>query len=200
MNIWNLTKKDLAIFFRDRGSLIWLFLLPLVFILIFAGLAGMTSDTSGEGQAEDTRPPLVLVNLDQGGESAEQLVQRLSAPDAFRLIQLDEAEAQNRVSKYAINRYLLIPASFSADLSERKQVALTLITHPNSNTDFDQTVLRMVNGVARDLSLELQILDGIQVMGQIHAKSHCLTLNRWFQPSKKARQAGWILANPSCLG
>ncbi len=39
MNIWNFIKKDWAIFFRDRGAMLWLFILPLVFIAIFAGLA-----------------------------------------------------------------------------------------------------------------------------------------------------------------
>lgn len=168
-NIWNLTKKDLAVFFRDRGGLIWLFVLPVVFILILAGLASMTSGGSSEGQAKDNRYPMAIVNLDTNGEHAKMLVQQLSAPDAFRLQQMTLEEANAQLNKYSIRRYLLIPASFSADLAARKPVTLTLIIHPNSDPSSDQTVMTMVNGIARNVSLELQIIDGIQTMGQMQA-------------------------------
>ncbi len=168
-NIWNLTKKDLAVFFHDRGALIWLFVLPLVFIVILAGLSSMTSSGTSEAEAMDNRAPLAIVNLDTGGEQAQILVKELSAPDAFRLLTMSLEQANGQLNKYSIRRFLLIPASFSADLAARKPVTLTLITHPDSDPSSDQTVMTMINGIARNVSLELQIIDGIQTMGQMQA-------------------------------
>ena len=37
MNTLNIAIKDLRIFFKDRGVVIQLFLLPLLFIVIFSG-------------------------------------------------------------------------------------------------------------------------------------------------------------------
>lgn len=169
MNIWNFIKKDLAVFFRDRGALIWLFVLPLVFIGIFAGLASLTSGAATESEAKDNRAPLAIVNQDSSGEQAILLVEKLSAPDAFQLLPLSIDEADARLKRYSIRRYLLIPTNFSAELAAGTPVALTLITHPDSDTNTDQIVMTMVNGIARDLSLELQIIDGIRAMGKMQA-------------------------------
>lgn len=169
MKIWSFIKKDLAVFFRDRGALVWLFILPLVFILIFAGLASLTSGGSSQGEVKDTRVPLAIVNLDETGDLAQTLVQGLSPPDAFRLLPLKLAEADSQLNRFSIRRYLLIPADFSADLAAGKPVALSLITHPNSDPSTDQTVMTMINGIARNLSLELQIIDGIETMGRMQA-------------------------------
>jgi ABC-2 type transport system permease protein len=168
-NIWNMTKKDLAVFFRDRGALIWLFVLPLVFIVILAGLSSLTSGGGGEAAARDNRVPMAIVNLDANGEQAKMLVKQLSAPDAFRLQPMTQSEADSKLNKYSIQRYLLIPETFSADLAAGKPVTLNLITHPNSDPSTDQNVMTMINGVARNVSLELQIINGIQTMGQMQA-------------------------------
>lgn len=187
MNLLNLTKKDLAVFFRDRGTLIWMFALPLVFVLIFAGLAGMSAGSSAAEEVEDTRPPLVVVNLDSAGQHAQILIDQLSAPDGLRLIPVSLQEAQSQLSKLKINRYLLVPADFSANLSQRKPTSLTLITHPDSNKDQNQTILRMVNGIALDVSLELQILDGIEQMKAMQAANPASQIA--FDPERIAAQA-----------
>lgn len=169
MNIWYFIKKDLAVFFRDRGALIWLFILPAVFISIFAGLSKLTSGGSSESEAKDNRVPLSIVNQDESGEQAKLLVEQLGAPDAFRLLPLTLSEADAQLKRYSIRRYLLIPSTFSADLEAGTPVGLTLITHPDSDQGTDQIAMTMINGIARSLSLELQIIDGIRVMGQMQA-------------------------------
>ena len=47
MKIWNLTKKDLAVILKDRGSFTWLFILPIVFTMIYAILACMAFKDAG---------------------------------------------------------------------------------------------------------------------------------------------------------
>ena len=73
MNVLNIAQKDLRVLYKEPGTLIWLFLLPLVFILIFGGIA---SATTGEEEQELTAIP--VVNLD-GGQMGSAFVESLNA-------------------------------------------------------------------------------------------------------------------------
>lgn len=170
MNIWNLTKKDLVVFLKDRGAWIWIFALPVIFIVIFSGLASMAfNDAEADAAVEDNRPPLVVVNLDEGGESSNLLLRNLDSPEGVRILPLTLDQAIGQINVYKIQRYLVIPETFSNDLKNTKPVSLKLFTHPDANTDINSVILRIVNGAARDVSLELQILDGIDQMRQMQA-------------------------------
>ena len=68
MNILSIALKDLQIFFKDRGSALQLFALPLVFIFVFSGLGNV-----GRDEADVT--PLPVVNLDDG-ETAVTLLEK----------------------------------------------------------------------------------------------------------------------------
>lgn len=169
MNIWHMTKKDLQVFFRDRGALIWMFLLPLVFIVLFAGLgggalSGSTSDTTG-----DNRTPLAVVNLDAGGGMAKRFIEDLDQAGGYRVVLYSQPEAEQMVNTWKLRHYLVIPQNFSGDLSQGKTVNLVLMTHPNASAESNRAALEVITGVANDTSLELQILDGINQMGAMQA-------------------------------
>ena len=168
MNIWNFIKKDWAVFFRDRGAMLWLFILPVIFIVIFSGLARMSLGNAGSEELE-TRSPINVANLDREGELAQDLVKRLDAAEGFRAELLDLEAANQAIERFKINRYLLIPEDFSEKLRQGEHVSLTLITHPNADASATQTLMDIISGVADDLSLELQILDGIRLMGEMQA-------------------------------
>lgn len=170
MNIWNLTKKDLAVILKDRGAWIWIFALPVLFIIIFAGLASMAfNGTESNNTADDNRPPLAVVNLDADGENTRLLLDTLGSPEGVRVVPLSMEEANSQMNVFKLQRYLVIPQNFSSDLQNNTPVTLKLVTHPDANADANQVVLRVVNGAARDISLELQILDGIDQMRQMQA-------------------------------
>ena len=61
MNVLNIAQKDGRILSKEPGTLVYLFLLPLVFILIFGGIAEATA-----GGAEPEAVPLPVVDLDEG--------------------------------------------------------------------------------------------------------------------------------------
>ena len=69
MSIFSIALKDLQIFFKERGALLYLFLLPFLFIMMFAGLGATV--TTGEAALI----PLPIVNNDPGGQLSEQFVQ-----------------------------------------------------------------------------------------------------------------------------
>jgi ABC-2 type transport system permease protein len=173
MNIWNFIKKDWAIFFKDRGAVLWLFILPLIFIIIFSGLARLSMGDAGASSSEekDDRAPIAVVNLDPQGAIARQFVQDLDRQPAFRVQLYEQEAAEESLRKVKIARYLLIPVDFSSRLAQGQAVTLTIVVHPDADASTTQTVMRLVNGVANDISLELQILDGIRQMGEMQANN-----------------------------
>ena len=52
MNALNIALKDLQIFFKDRGSVIQLFLLPLLFIVVFSGALAAMGSGEEEGHPQ----------------------------------------------------------------------------------------------------------------------------------------------------
>lgn len=169
MNIWHITKKDLQVILRDRTSLVWLFVLPIVFLAIFGGLAATAWGDSSEADSEDTRTPLVVINENQGGDLAERFLVDLDRAGGYRVVLSQREDAEDQMRKVSITRYLVLPANFSADLAQGKPVSVQLILHPDANVMGTQNLLQMIQGVAKDTSLELQLYDGIQHMGEMQA-------------------------------
>jgi ABC-2 type transport system permease protein len=187
MNIWNLTKKDLAVSFRDRGTLVWLFVLPVVFTLIFATLANLAFSGSPASDEEDARTPLPIVNLDANGELSQRFIEDLDRAGGFRPEIIDQAAAEQSLKTLKISRYLVIPQNYSADLSQGKPVTILLITHPDSNASNNSSALQVANGVANDTALELQLLDGIRQMGAMQAGNP--DAQQAFNPERTLAQA-----------
>ncbi len=186
MNIWNFIKKDWAIFFRDRGAMLWLFILPVVFIAIFSGLARMSLGSAG-GEEEEARTPINVVNLDSEGELAQDFVTRLDQAKGFRVASLELEAANEAIERFKINRYLLIPEDFSEKLAQGEHINLTLVVHPHANSSSTKTLMDIISGVGDDISLELQILDGIRQMGEMQADNP--DMENTFTSERVARQA-----------
>lgn len=174
MNIWNLTKKDLQVFFRDRGAILYLFVLPLVFILIFAGLGGRAQSPSSAEAKKDERPALAVVNQDAGGQEAAQFLEVLDQVSGYRPKPVDEASAVAQMNKMQLVRYLLIPAGFSAGLAQASPVNLELVFHPSADTSGNEAVIEAVSGAANDMALELQLIDGLRQMSAMQAGNSAL--------------------------
>ncbi len=171
MKIWSMIKKDLAIFFKDRGAWLWLFVLPVTFILIFAGLGSLSLPGTSGGDQQDNRAALPVVNLDQDGMLAGQFMEDLDRASGYRVVKYSQEEADFALAKARMGRYLLIPSDFSKNLSSGIPITLTLVTRPDASVAGSQTILQAVQGVANNTSLELQILDGIRQMGAMQSIS-----------------------------
>lgn len=162
MNILNITFKDLQIFFKDRGSALQLFVLPLVFIFVFSGIGSI-----GDGETE-TAVPLPVVNLDEG-EAAQTLLANIAATGAYQTVLLAQAEADSQLEAGDIDWLLTIPADFSADLAASRPTGLNLISHPDADNAAREAVRLAVDSAAQDLLLKGQILDSLRLMGAMQA-------------------------------
>ena len=163
MKALSLAFKDLQILFGDRGNLFMLFLLPLLFIVVFSGAL------SGIGKGEkDTRIPLAVVDLD-GGKSAKALLQDLDEAGGVRVELFDRARAMERLNLAEIPRVLTIPENMSQDVAARRRTTLHLLVHPNADLEQTDAVRRVVEGVARNMSLEIQLINALEQIREMQA-------------------------------
>jgi ABC-2 type transport system permease protein len=163
MKSLSIALKDLQILFKDRGEVVQLFLLPLLFIVVFSGALGAIG--SGE---EDTRLPLPVVDLD-GGEAAQSLLAGLDAAGGVRTKLYEHSEAQMLLDENDISRMLIIPADFTSGTAEGDTVELILISHPDADIQETEAVRLVIVGVTSELSLERQILASLSQMGDMQA-------------------------------
>jgi len=165
MSAISIAFKDLQIFFKDRGAVIQLFLLPMLFIVVLSGALGEI----GTGD-EDAPILLPVVDLDAGA-AAQTLLDGLDAAGGVSVELYDQEQAQSLLDDGELDRVLTIPASFSSDIADNRQVTLRLVSHSDADTEETEAVRLVVEGVAGDMSLESQILASLQQMGDMQANA-----------------------------
>jgi ABC-2 type transport system permease protein len=171
MNALHIALKDLRILLKDRGAVIQLFLLPLLFIAVFSGaLAAIGSIDTGTRSPATLRISLAAVDLD-GGEAAGALLDGINAAPGVLVRQYEQDRALALLDENRLARVLTIPADSTADLREGRQVTLHLANHPDADAKETEAVRLVIEGVARDMSLQRQILASLQQMGDMQANA-----------------------------
>jgi ABC-2 type transport system permease protein len=156
--------KDIQILLKDRAGLIYLFLLPIVFILVLsAALGGLLYEDA------DSLVVLPVVNLDPGGELSQSLMDALDEAGGVQVELYEQSEAQARLNEFEIERVLTIPADFTADVIAGHPVTLRLVIHPDAGETTTESVLRVVSGVARSMSLRACLIASFEQTGAILA-------------------------------
>ena len=165
MTALSITLKDIQIMLKDRGALIQLFLLPLIFILAYSAVAA--GFDSGQ---EDQRIPLAVVNLDDGPE-AQTLLEELEAAGGVVIEIVEEQTGNQQLQKGEIGRLLTIPENFSEGIAEGDTVTLRLINHLDADSEKTEAVRLVVEGVAHDISIQNQVLASLYQMGDMQANA-----------------------------
>ncbi len=155
--------KDLEIFLRDRGWLVQLFLLPLMFILIFSGV--LSGIKSGE---QDERVSLTVVDLD-GSAASASLIAAIEAAGGVRVVPREAAEAEALVAELQIGQLLTIPAGLEAAIQSGTPATVRLQSHPDARAVDTEAVRVVVEGAVQDLLLEAQIIASLQQVGDMQA-------------------------------
>lgn len=164
MGTLSIVAKDLLVLLKERGTLVQLFLLPLIFIVVFSGALSAI----GSGAEEDTRIPLAVVDLD-GSELAQRFIEDLDRAGGVRVERWEEDQARALLQERKLARVLTIPAGFAADLDAGRTVTLRLVNHPDASPEWTEAVRLVTQGVAQDLSLEYQILASLEQMAAMQA-------------------------------
>jgi ABC-2 type transport system permease protein len=160
MKTLSVTWKDILIFLKNRGQLFTLFLLPLIFILTFAfGYSALTSEVE--------LIPLPVVNLDPDGDMARELIDSLNRDRGLEVKLFAQDKAQAALEAAEIERVIVIPVGFTEDVAAGRQVTLHMTNGPKANTSNTDTIQQIIDGVAKDLSLQTQLIAGFQQMGSM---------------------------------
>ena len=160
----NIAGKDLKIFLKERGTVLYLFVVPILFILAFGGASGV------DGEPIEKAITLPVVDLDSGSEAAQTLLDALNY-GGIQCITYGEEQAQVDLDKEKIKRMLIIPANYGVDLEAGRDVTLNLVNGTSANPSQTEAVNRVVAGVAADLSLKTQLLKGFKQMADMQAGS-----------------------------
>ena len=155
--------KDLQILLQDRGSLFMLFLLPLLFIIVFSGALGAIGSSG-----KDTRIALVVVDLD-GDKSARTLLEKLDQAGGVRVELQEQTKAMAKLNLADIPRVLIIPENLSRSIAASGPTTLRLVIHPDADIEQTDAVRRVVEGVARDMTLEIQLIEAMEQMREMQS-------------------------------
>ncbi|RPJ44590.1 MAG: ABC transporter permease [Chloroflexi bacterium] len=158
MRTFDLAFKDIRQVLRDRRSLAFLIIMPIVLTLFF-GFA-----MKNQSQETDPRPLIGVVNRDPDGQLSLVLLDLLNASDTIRAEAVAEAGAaqiDSRVVKGELAAGLVIPQGFSAGLLSGGGPQLGVIINeetPDGETARRglQTTLTRVAGMAETARISLK--------------------------------------------
>lgn len=147
--ILNIAAKDLLQMLRDRKTLLFLLIMPILFTLMF----GYAFKGAGEAPA-DARLPLGIRNLD-GSAFSQELEKILAASSVIRLEPAKEgADLEKAVRDNDLAAALVIPAGYGAALPGSTPLKLELIADPASSAALSAQT--EVNAAAARLSSAVQ--------------------------------------------
>jgi ABC-2 type transport system permease protein len=157
--------KDIKIFLKERGSLVYLFIIPIIFILAFSS-TGLV-----ESSPKEQAITVPVVNLDAGSEASQVLLDALNQGGSIECKLYDEARAASLLEKGTINRILTIPANYGSDLEAGRHVTLRLVNGTDASTTKSEVVHRVVAGVTAGLSMETQLITSFRQLADMQAAS-----------------------------
>ncbi len=165
MKIWDIAAKDLLQIGRDRKTVFFLVLMP----LIFTAFLGFLIPTGGSSSS-DQRLPLGTINQDSGSVLSASLLQALGASGGLRLADMSglaAGQAQKQVQDGTLAGLLTIPAGFSSRAFSGEPLSPALVTDPGSAGS------RVVqNEVSLALSRVNLMLETAMLSAGSYAKAH----------------------------
>lgn len=102
----------LKLTFKDRVAFVWMFLAPLVFVLVFVLILG------GQGSNnDDVKYPISIVNNDSGSYSTE-LIDIIKSDSAFKVKESDYDSAKSDIENGNTALAIIIPSDYSDIVEE----------------------------------------------------------------------------------
>ena len=89
---------------------------------------------------------------------AQTLLAGIDAAGGILVEPYTQAEATTQLDENEIPFALTIPQGFTAGVAEDRPVTLHFVNHPDADLQKAEAVRLVVEGVARDMSLEIQLL------------------------------------------
>jgi len=145
--------QDLKRTLADRGAVMWMFLLPIVFAVFFGLVTG-----GGSSNAADAEASLTVVDNDRG-VVARSLLEDLEGQGVV----VTEVAAEQRETSEGLVRTLVIPVGFSAAVLAGKQQKLRLEKEPGTSDEAALVVqARIFAAVTRVIGRTIEAAQGAE--------------------------------------
>lgn len=163
LNSLRMARKDLKILFKDRGQLVVLFLLPLLFALMLGLPYAAERDpltTTGESKLSISA---YVVNEDIGpyGAQLEEALLNIQPLRILRSRSVDQAD--EKVAAGEAPAAIIIPTDFSARIDANLPTRIQLIKDPTHQAEA-QAVAGILNEVLSEFSVRAEIEYGIRAV------------------------------------
>ncbi|MBT3239491.1 MAG: ABC transporter permease [Chloroflexi bacterium] len=161
-----ITIKDLKVLVRDRGGMISLFLMPVMFILV---MSFAQRDMYSVGTT-DKPVELLVVNLDEG-DLAEEVITNLAAIDGMDAVQEFEGKTLNYtladklIEDREYNVAIIFPENFSDQIlaatsdPNSMEAVVKFIADPSTSTQFLAPIRGSVEGFIQSMISFAQLPD-----------------------------------------
>ncbi len=128
----------LKVTFRDKGNLIWLIIMPIVWTTLIG-----TMSTTGGG---DEKIPVGFLNSDRGiyGEVFEEILRKEESIKIVVMAEDDEDKMRNLVKDTKLSVGLIIPDNFSEKLKVREQVEIEILKSEGNSSYFLEELIEKV--------------------------------------------------------
>ena len=146
--------NSLKITFRDKGNLIWLIIMPIVWTTLLG-----TMSTPGGG---DEKIPVGFLNSDRGiyGEVFEEILRNEESIKIVAMAEDDEEKMRNLVKDTKLSVGVIIPDNFSEKLKAREQVVIEILKSERNSSYFleeliEKTAYRIsIDALAANFTVE----------------------------------------------
>ena len=130
--------NSLKVTFRDKGNLIWLIIMPIVWTTLIG-----TMSTPGGG---DEKIPVGFLNSDRGiyGEVFEEILRNEESIKIVAMAEDDEDKMRNLVKDTKLSVGIIIPDNFSEKLKVREQVVIEILKSERNSSYFLEELIEKV--------------------------------------------------------
>lgn len=161
--VTTIIRKEILVLLKEKGTFFWLFVMPMMFILIFASIFNNAKDTftvSYYDADQSTMSQALIKNIDD-----------IKGFDVAARTGLSVEEEIARITDGKATSLLVIPKGFEADLSAGKESKLTLYRDSTADTTVAPilAVLQNVTANYRDVKLGAVLKGMGQTDGAIEA-------------------------------
>ena len=141
--IFNIAINLLKITLRDKGALVWLLVMPLIWTVLIGSMSGPKSSSN--------TIPVGIINLDNGtyGSNFESYLAK--EKDIVIVIKKDEIELVQLVKDTKVSVGLIIPQDFSENLKLNRSVEIKLLKSEKSSSYF---IEELIEKVAKRMSID----------------------------------------------
>lgn len=132
--------NSLRVTFRDKGNLIWLIIMPIVWTTLLG-----TMSTPGGG---DEKIPVGFLNSDRGiyGEVFGEILKKEESIKIVAMAEDDEDKMRNLVKDTKLSVGVIIPGDFSEKLKVREQAVIEILKSERYSSYFLEELVEKVAG------------------------------------------------------